>query len=125
VASVLDSSAVLALLQAEPGAAIVLAHLSDSVISSVNVAEIIRVLTRKGSAFKDARQALALLQLPVIPFDHEQALVAAEIGSAARHLSLGDCACVALAKSDPASEVLTADRIWAEIDLGIKVTLIR
>ncbi|MEP7352343.1 MAG: type II toxin-antitoxin system VapC family toxin [Acidobacteriota bacterium] len=125
MAVVLDSSAVVAVLQSEPGADVVLRKLSDSVICSVNASEAIRVVMRKGATLAHATNILSHLFLPVVPFGYEDAILAAEIGTQHQHLSFGDCACIALARRESASEVLTADRIWADMKLGVKVTLIR
>lgn len=125
MASVLDSSAVLAVLFEEPGAHVVAATIGDAVVSSVNFAEIIRVAMRKGSDANGARVSFSQLNLPVWPFGYAEAGEAAGIWELAPHLSLGDCACIALARSQSAEEVLTADRAWAGIDFGVPVRLIR
>ena len=122
---ILDSSAVLAVLQGEPGGEMVIAGLADSAISSVNVAEVFRVLMRKGSPSNQVKRSFARLWIPVIPFDAVAAELSGEIGQVAPQLSLGDCACIALARLEKASEVVTGDRAWAGLDLGVKVTLIR
>jgi PIN domain nuclease of toxin-antitoxin system len=121
----LDSSAVLALLLRAKGAEVVLDDLAAGSISSVNAAEVLRVLARSGLAPADARRAFARLQLAVIPFDYDQALEAATVAQRAPHLSLGDCACLALARHLHAAEVLTADKAWAKIDCGARVKLLR
>ena len=124
MAKVLDSSAILALLQNEPGSEVVLSALSDSEVSSVNAAEVLRVLVRRGASIGDARRIFARLHVPVSPFDYDQAAKAAEVGTLAPHLSLGDCACLALANLRSV-EVLTADRSWSAVDFGVPVVLIR
>jgi PIN domain nuclease of toxin-antitoxin system len=62
----------------------------------------------------------------IIEFDAEQAIIAASFDSLTRKygLSLGDRACLALAKSKNLP-VLTADKVWKELDLGVKIRLIR
>jgi PIN domain nuclease of toxin-antitoxin system len=125
MASVLDSSAVLALLKQEPGWEQVLAGLQQSVISSVNQAEVLRVLVRGGASPTDARRALVRLHLPIIAFDSADAVEAAEVAQIAPELSLGDCACLALARARSADQVLTADRAWGHADFGVRVILIR
>jgi ribonuclease VapC len=69
---------------------------------------------------------LQVLGLRVHPFDQQQAYVAGRMELPGRKfgLSLGDRACLALASvlSLPA---MTADREWANLDLGVQVLLIR
>jgi ribonuclease VapC len=122
---VLDSSAALALLQNEPGSDLVFSALDDALMSSLNVAEVLRVLVRSGASSSDAKRIFARLQVPVSAFDYEQAVEALEIGILAPQLSLGDCACLALARLRSAAEVLTADRVWKSTNFGVPVVLIR
>lgn len=63
----------------------------------------------------------------VISFDQEQALLAANLRkhTKAHGLSLGDRACLALAKSLQAT-VLTADKVWSKINItGMHIRVIR
>ena len=62
----------------------------------------------------------------IIEFDQEQAIIAASFDKITKKygLSLGDRACLALAKHKKLP-VLTADKIWKKFDLGLKVQLIR
>lgn len=121
---VLDSSAVLALLNGERGADGVLAALGESIVSAVNAAEVLRVLVKKGATPADGRRVLARLHLQTVEFTGEDLAAVAEITQRAPQLSLGDCACLALGKRLGAG-VLTADRAWASVDLEIAVRLIR
>jgi ribonuclease VapC len=69
---------------------------------------------------------LARSPCEVIDFDRALAMRAGLMRRATRAqgLSLGDRACLALAER-LALPVLTADRVWADLDLGIEVVLIR
>ena len=66
------------------------------------------------------------LALQIVPFDSRQARDTARIRRATRRfgLSLGDRACVVLAHN-LGLPALTADRAWAELDIGVEVSLIR
>ena len=124
--SVLDSSAVLAVLQEEPGASHVALAMSDAVLSSVNLAEIVQRLARSGGPEEGVRAVLASLDCEIVGFDAEQGVEAGllERATRAQGLSLGDRACLALARAR-GFPVLTADQAWAKVDVGVEVVLIR
>jgi ribonuclease VapC len=123
---VLDASALLALLNAEQGAEIVQDLLPDAVFSTVNLAEVITRLSAVDMPENEIRDALALLGLETIPFDEEQAYLAGLLYPQVHPfgLSLGDRACLALAKSLTVAAV-TADRAWKDLNIGIEIQLIR
>lgn len=125
-ACVFDSAAVLAAAYGEPGAALVQSRLPHALISSVNLCECLSSMIAKGRTPDAAWKQLRQLQLEVIGFDFLQARAAAALIEQTRSfgLSLGDRACLALARARRLP-VLTADRIWAELHLGIEVQLIR
>ena len=125
-ATVLDASAVLAYLQGEPGGDLVGEHLSTSLISAVNLSEIVAILIDKGLDAAAVDATLDSIGLEVVAFDAEQGRFAGLLRGATRKrgLSLGDRACLALARSRGVP-VLTSDRAWAEVVSGAKVRLIR
>lgn len=124
--AVLDASAVLALLNNEPGAAKVASALNDASISAVNLAEVAAKLSDYGMAQGDIENALGNLTLRVLPLDEAGALASAALRQPTRPagLSLGDRCCLALGQAVGGS-VLTADRAWTKLGLGITVTAIR
>ncbi len=124
---VLDASALLALLQQEPGAETVETLLEEAVISSVNWSEVVQKSLDRGVELDNLREDLEALGLSIAPFDVEDAEIAAALrrGTAELGLSLADRACLALASrlSIPA---LTTDSAWAELRLeAVFVRLIR
>ena len=123
---VLDASAVLALLQDEPGAMRVEEILPMSLISAVNLAEVVTKITEFGISDVDIVAQLDPLELEVEPFDRTLALHAGAMRAATRHLglSLGDRACLATAATIGRVAV-TADKAWAKLDLDIPVELLR
>jgi len=123
---VIDASALLALLSAEPGADIVVQALPGAVISAVNLSEVVAKLGQAGLPENAARQALRPLGLRVEPFDEEQAYQAGLLHAATRRLglSLGDRACLGLAQKLGVT-ALTADKTWADLSTGASVRVIR
>ena len=123
---VLDASAVLAILNEEPGADIALARLDEAVMSAVNATEVATRLVDSGLAPTEAWEALALLDIPIRPFDAETARLAADLRLATRSrgLSLGDRACLALAVLESGT-AMTADRAWASLALPCPIMMIR
>ena len=123
---VLDASAVLALLNGEPGAAMVKERLPDAVISVVNLVEVGTKLIDNGMSFEAAREAIELLELAIEEFDLSLAELAIQLRPATKGvgLSLADRACLALAVRLEAV-AMTADKVWASVDVGCKIELIR
>ena len=127
-AFVLDASALLCLLNAEPGADRVAEALPRSVIGAVNLSEVVAKLAEAGGGRDRIELALRALHLRVIPFDDAQAVLAGMLRptTKALGLSLGDRACLALARQMSAT-ALTADRTWAGLseDAAARVEVIR
>jgi len=123
-----DASALLALIQQEPGAGAVRDALRDgAAISSVNLAEVAARLHQQGWATEDMAAAVRSLAVEVLAFDSETALRSGALRSATAPLGLvlGDRACLATAALHriPA---LTADRAWLKLRLpGIEVRRVR
>lgn len=123
---VLDSSAVLAVLNDEPGASIVVAALEDAIMSTVNIAEVVTKLVERGHSFTQARLVLGAIDIGVADFDRSLAerTGGMKLESKSRGLSLGDRACLALAEREGVA-ALTCDRSWIGAIAGIQVNLIR
>jgi PIN domain nuclease of toxin-antitoxin system len=123
--AVLDSSAVLALLLAEPGADAVAETLPGALLSSVNFAEIIGKLCERGMPAEQARLAVESIGVEIIDFDTNQACLTGELRPATRAigLSLGDRACLALAQLHKLP-ALTADTAWKSVT-SVQITQIR
>lgn len=123
---VLDASAILAALRDEPGAAVVEQRIEGAAISAVNLAEVVGALARRGVPVETIRAAIEPMNLEVHAFDAEHAYACGNLArtTAGEGLSLGDRACLALAKSldRPA---LTADRAWVSLKIGVKVIAVR
>lgn len=121
-----DSSALLALLHEEPGAAAVGPLVPRAAMSAVNYAEVLTVLRRGGLAEALAVEVVERLALRLVPVDAAIARGAAGIVAAARAhgLSLGDAFCLATARAFNLP-VVTADRAWAKLRLGVKITVVR
>jgi PIN domain nuclease of toxin-antitoxin system len=123
---VIDASALLAMLFNESGGQEVVQYLPGSIISGVNLTEILTRLVDRGMSLEEARQVVAGIPYELVPFDEEQAFLAASLRPSTRSfgLSLGDRACLALAfaRNVPA---VTAERIWESCDIGVQIVRIR
>jgi len=125
-AVVLDSSAVLAYLRREPGGDALGALLPESAISVVNLAEVLGRLIVLGQTIENAKRAVDVLSMYHVPFDERLATETAALLPMTKRLglSLGDRACLALARA-MSLPVLTADRVWASLDVGVEIRMIR
>jgi PIN domain nuclease of toxin-antitoxin system len=123
---VLDASALLALVNQEPGQDMVAELLPRSLVSAVNASELVAKLTDQGMPADEVRDVLAALDLTVISFDEGQGLIAGYLRSVTRHLglSLGDRACLALGLKTQCP-VVTADKAWAKLELSVEIQVIR
>lgn len=124
--TVLDASAVLALLAEEPGADTVEALLDGAAMSTVNLSEVLQKSAQHGVDTEGLEYDLEALGLELLDFGVAQARVAAEIWERTPRagLSLGDRACLALAVALEGTAV-TTDRRWASVDLGVRVRVLR
>ncbi len=123
---VLDSSAILAILFGEVGAARVKRLEMKAFVSSVNIAEVHTKLILRGVPEKESWREIDRLGYVSVPFDDT---LAREAGSLVRipkphGLSLGDRACLALAMQRKA-KVYTTDEIWAALGLPLQIEVIR
>jgi ribonuclease VapC len=123
---VLDASALLALIQAEPGSDRVAEVLDGAIISAVNLAEVVSQLADRGIPGDAIRRQLTRLDLGVVAVDEDLAYAAGLLRPATRllGLSLGDRVCLALARRLGAV-ALTTDRAWARLEIGVAVELVR
>ena len=117
--TVLDASAVLAVILEEPGADVVVEALrSGAAMSTVNVAEVAARLHQDGWSTSEVALVFDSLGIEALPFDPDAALLSGRLRTATRDfgLGLGDRACLAsgLVEGCP---VLTSDRSWRELDL--------
>ncbi|GHU04879.1 hypothetical protein FACS1894158_06160 [Betaproteobacteria bacterium] len=124
--TVVDASAVLALLNAEPGAKKVAEALPGAFISTVNMTEVLTRLVDWGLGHDEIRETVDALGLEQRAFTPSLAHAAALLRSRTRAqgLSLGDRACLALGLALGA-RVLTADRPWLSLDLELDIECIR
>ena len=123
---VLDASALLALLNNEPGAQRVRDILADSAISAVNLCETAGKLTNAGMSLEDARTSIELINLEVVPFDAESAYKAGALIVEKKKLglSLADRACLATGQM-LGNVVVTAEHLWSILKIGVTVEVIR
>ena len=124
--AVLDASALLALLQGEPGAAEVAEMIPDVAMSAINLSEVVTKLIERGLPEADAHVAVEGLGIQFVDFDREQAYEVASMRPSTRAigLSLGDRACLVLARRLGLPAV-TTDRAWTRARVGVAVRVAR
>ncbi|PKB82210.1 MAG: VapC toxin family PIN domain ribonuclease [SAR202 cluster bacterium Io17-Chloro-G9] len=124
--AVLDASALLILINREVGSEVVNEVVTGGLMSSVNHSEVVAKLVELGLTEAAIRGSLDALEIEVVAFDAEQSYTAGLLRPAtkSRGLSLGDRACLTLALHF-GLPVITADRAWTELDLGVEVRLAR
>lgn len=121
---VLDASAVLALLQEEPGADAVEALLEGALMSTVNLSEVLQKAEQHDVDVEGLEFDLEALGVVHREFDVASGREAAALWRRGSGLSLGDRACLALTKLVDGTAV-TADRGWARTARGIQVHEVR
>ncbi len=124
--AVLDASSLLALVNQEPGHEEVARTIPDAAISAVNLSEVAAKLAESGMPEEFIREALEGLTIDVHDFGRELAFQTAMLRPPTEHkgLSLADRACLALGQQLNLP-VITADRVWKELDLEVEVMLVR
>jgi len=124
---VLDASAMLSVLRGEPGSeTLPMEMLRHAVGSAVNVAEVhTKLVSRGGDADEAWEDALSAVD-EVAPFTAEQAKIAGALVQKTRSLglSLGDRACLALGMALKAP-IYTTDRAWKNLNVGVRIHVIR
>ncbi len=124
---ILDSTALIALVGLESGSQQVAELLESSAVSAVNLAETANKLLEKGFSEAEVRASLAKLELKVEDWTEDLAYRSAEFThfNKSHGLSLGDRACLTLAKKLHATAV-TSDQAWRRVpSLGVRIMIFR
>ena len=125
---ILDTSALLAHLWKEPGEARVTQLLSTErcLLGATNLAELVSKVIERGLPASEVPVLISSLNVEIIPLTHDQAALTGILRQSTRHLglSLGDRACLALAKIQD-GVAITADRPWQTLDLSVAIECIR
>ena len=123
--TVLDASAVPALLKNEHGADGIEEALDGAAISAVNLVEVTSKLLSGGMTDAALQEALDSLNLDVLPLDETQARSAGRIREHANTLglSLADRACLSLAQTRRCA-AMTTDRAWSKVSFGVEIRIV-
>lgn len=126
---VLDTSAILAVLLDEPGAAFVKPYMRGAHVSIINICEVLTKAAEQGGDVEVVQAALDSYGMRTRAFRDSHARESALMRPLTKHFGLGfgDRACLVQGKFSE-SPVLTGDRDWMKLDLtalGVDVRLIR
>jgi len=120
---VIDASAVIAFWRGEPGSDRALDAFDGGALSVVNLGEVFARLSRDGVQPEAAKEQIDRFGLSYVPPSIEDVMDVGRISSRLG-FSLGDKFCIALARRFGAP-IVTADRLFAEVQLNVPVELIR
>ncbi|MGH6786888.1 MAG: type II toxin-antitoxin system VapC family toxin [Novosphingobium sp.] len=123
---ILDASAMLALIFDEPGADLVAPVARGSSLLSVNFSEVVQRVIAIDGIPERADEAVDRLEINVVPFDRRLGRVTAELRERTAFMgaSFADRACLAMGVVT-GLPILSSDRDWGKLDLGIDIRLIR
>ncbi len=129
---VLDSSAVLALILNEPGGEQVDALLTQLdrgenaqvALSAITWCEILSRLHRNHDAMTSSELAGLLEGVEIVSFGVSEADLTADLVRIDRSISLGDRACLTLARTRNAT-AWTTDKIWQRLNTDIAIKILR
>ena len=124
--TVIDTSAVLAILQGERGADVAARHARGALLSAVNLIEVRSKVFDAGADVDAAARMLERLEIVTVPFTPDEAHIAADLWplTKGKNISLADRACLATAIARGGT-LVTADGDWAALDIDIDYLFIR
>lgn len=125
--NVFDASAIMALLDKEPGSEEITRFLESSLVSTVNLAEVLQKAEHRGMPRASVRALIENAEIGIVPFDDDMAQMTAELWTTTRRrgLSLADRACLALTAAVNGIAV-TTDTGWAGLDIdGVNIHVVR
>ena len=123
---IVDASAILAAIKDEPGGRRVDRDARGARISAINYSEIVGWLAERGASVQEIETLIGVFDLSIEAFDDPRAMAAGllAVKTKRRNISLADRACLALA-IELGMPVLTGDRAWRDLDIGVEVQLFR
>lgn len=124
----IDTSALIALLKKESGYRLVEHVIANSAISSVNLSELVAVLTRVSIPENEIDDIISDIVPEIIPFSYDLSVQTGKLVKFTKDygLSLGDRACISTAEYYN-MEIYTADKAWLKLQphISSKITIIR
>ena len=121
-----DTSAIITLLKKEQGYELLEDLIASSVISSVNLSELVTILARNNVVESEIDAIITDIVPEIIPFSEHLAIEAGKLAAHTKNfgLSLGDRACIATGIYYNMT-IYTTDKIWLELKSLADIVLIR